>query len=1519
MKLQLIIDVKQEGEGFKASIDGVNKLKTAATGAHDAGGQAAQKHSQQVFSLSTNIMMAYAKYQLLKMGIESLIAPFRSVIETGVKFNALLQTSQLGIAAIIAQVGALTDANGRLVTGQEKFNRAQEIAIGIQKELMIAARTTAATYEQLLNGLQAALPLAVQRGFDTRQITEFVKLVSQAAAAIDPLLLHEGQFAQEIRGLFEGDLSRMSRLSRVVFSDFAGNAEKLRAKLSELQGQGKLFDFMRERLTQFGEAGTRSLNTLTVASSNFKDFYQQATGEATRKLTEALADSLNKIVDAFTYVDAGGKRAFSPQLIETINNVATAVSDVVGMLTAMVQQMAKLMDYYNELKNPPKTLGDRDSLIRQLGQKEKEFALQQFQAGDPTGERSAALAEINRLKAEIARLTVQLHPQTAQGRGEAEQFLRQLTGGATLQNFGPDLSQYGQRLIDLSKSNPQQYLATIREISKAAKDGTLTQLEYAKALTIAQRALTGGTGLGKGQLEVDDKMKAQRAAMEKMRADLAAMLELRRDETRLLELETDKIGLQQRQLVNTQALEAESLRAGGIRLDQRTKELLLAHQMLAVREVELQKTIALQNAEKQHARELKRIDDEERENKKRDPKFRLPATEFEAQRGAEAVRYASAIRQINAQTELELDQARQKEKKYRSDLFADHRKLMDMRIAGEDALTQKQAENLQKLQAAYEEMFGAIAQGGRDAMLSIFEGKGLTPAFQQLADSFRRTWAGMFGQLVDDWLKNFRAKAFDRAVPRMMPDGQGGFKAVTDAEGNQVYDIQKADPRYKAGFTGLQGAVALYGLYASGQQGATRGQNALSGAMQGAMMGATYSIPGAIIGAVVGAIAGYLTGKDKSSFMVTTSGGKISVAKWGGSSQGQADAALTSINEAIAGAGEGVRALFGAFPTAIAQTMTKLKPGDIFKAQGSRWFTPETLKAFIEQELPKQLFEAYVPQISGGLSAMGVTGGRITELVSMAKTKDPRQAFDFIRTYVEAFVTLRDRVEFLGKGMAGKTATALAELNKTAPERMADISTQILDLAKGFADLDLQDQIARAGQINEKLTARYELELQYLNEIQQTQKAVAKSFLEAAFGLSMGESTPTQQFRALQARRFGVIEGLGAAKTPADVRELADEFTNLTQQMYAVAKGLRDALKEVLGGFDALEKRKAADADAKLSPTERLAKINDKIAELADGFDSLTSEDKVTRSRELLDLANQYYDIQKQALEALAQTAENIHQSITDQIFGIKFDQLRENPQAQINMLLEEQRKYYAQIQRAMSPEELAFLAQRIQQNASQLYELQGKSPEAAGRTVNMLEELDKAIQERTKQLSADWKAHDDELKGRLDGVVGNIQTTVTTLDDVMKSLIGDFETFSQLFGGKLYEMLETAMTADAALFEALNPVLTAFGDSAQRAGDEIGGLAGEDGPIRRFGRGLDAVSEKLEQMASFSNRLDSGAKGELVAAAAAPAAANVTVILGGSAERLIDHVEARIESNSAERMRRSQERTVRTMRGRRL
>lgn len=236
--------------------------------------------------------------QMVQMAIlMAAILGSKKLAEAGTDYNRTLENSALGVGAIMTSMGEITNQQGEILKGQEKWNASQSLTAEAQKELQKIGLATAATYEELVQSYQGmeAPMLSAKLSF-----AESLELTGLLTNAVKSMNLPLNQVVQEGRDIVSGTIDMNSQLARslqITNDDVKSWREK-----------GTVFTEIKSRLEGFTFASKEISKTWDGALSNLKDYAQKALGEGSLPLFEFLKGEIIRFSNEMVTItkDAAG-------------------------------------------------------------------------------------------------------------------------------------------------------------------------------------------------------------------------------------------------------------------------------------------------------------------------------------------------------------------------------------------------------------------------------------------------------------------------------------------------------------------------------------------------------------------------------------------------------------------------------------------------------------------------------------------------------------------------------------------------------------------------------------------------------------------------------------------------------------------------------------------------------------------------------------------------------------------------------------------------------------------------------------------------------------------------------------------------------------------------------------------------------------------------------------------------------------------------------------------------------------
>ncbi|MDA8104656.1 MAG: hypothetical protein M0Z71_04685, partial [Nitrospiraceae bacterium] len=328
-KIQLIIEAfDKTKEAFKTL---ENSIKGTGEGVKGLGATCKETHAK-VLDLGRAL-------QVLVAG-----AGIKQLVDTFMSYNKTLETSKLGIAAIITSMAQVTDAQGRSLEGAEKFAASQAVAATAQRELQNIAMRTSATYQELVEVYQGILAPALSAKMTFKETLEITGLLTNAVKAIG---LPFNQIKQEARDLIQGGIQPASSSLAIAL----GITDSM---VKQWREAGTIFQELNKRLEGFKYASNEFANTWEGAWSNLKDVTSRALGEGFKPVFEKLKKELISLTNSFVNIieevdkKTGQSRIvdiqIKPEIKEKLEEISRAILNVIEGIKTLFNWGKKMWD-----------------------------------------------------------------------------------------------------------------------------------------------------------------------------------------------------------------------------------------------------------------------------------------------------------------------------------------------------------------------------------------------------------------------------------------------------------------------------------------------------------------------------------------------------------------------------------------------------------------------------------------------------------------------------------------------------------------------------------------------------------------------------------------------------------------------------------------------------------------------------------------------------------------------------------------------------------------------------------------------------------------------------------------------------------------------------------------------------------------------------------------------------------------------------------------------------------------------
>lgn len=299
-------------------------------------GKAAAAASNDFSSLSSKIG-DYAKRIAVLYGAYRTLETVLGTVRRGLDFSSSLEASEISIASVIAATNKLSDAQGNVLDGADKFNAAQELSKSMMDEIQVLALQTTATFDSLADGVAGVIAPATKFGVSMEKLPAFAV---RAAQAMTTMKVPVQQMRTEIEALLSGNINRAQD---VLATNLGITGEMVR----NWQKQGTLVDELNKRLEAFAIAGDRVADSWSGLRGNMEDALNYLSGRTGRGIFEGAKQAYRELLDLM--VSTEGKVGVGKD-IENLVELLTDVQNIIGQ--ELVEATRGFIELVKELNEP---------------------------------------------------------------------------------------------------------------------------------------------------------------------------------------------------------------------------------------------------------------------------------------------------------------------------------------------------------------------------------------------------------------------------------------------------------------------------------------------------------------------------------------------------------------------------------------------------------------------------------------------------------------------------------------------------------------------------------------------------------------------------------------------------------------------------------------------------------------------------------------------------------------------------------------------------------------------------------------------------------------------------------------------------------------------------------------------------------------------------------------------------------------------------------------------------------------
>lgn len=318
--------------GVSEATENLDKKTTSLSKTFDSAFSRTKGNVQQLRSLAQQLVAVYSAYKSL--------SALGSTLKLGVSTNQEWEESKLSIASVIAATNTLSDSQGKVLEGTEKFTAAQELAAQMMERIQVLGLQTTATTQDLVNGVQGIIAPASRVGIELEKIPDLAVNIAQAMGSMKIPL---EQMRTEAEALLSGNINRAQD---ILATNLGITGEMVR----NWQKQGTLLQEINARLESFRLSGEAIADTWTGLTSNLEEYIQFISRGAGEGLFENLKQAVREIQK--TLVTTNAKTGYA-EISGDVKNLVAAYKELNNFIgERLLSATRSFLNALKELNDP---------------------------------------------------------------------------------------------------------------------------------------------------------------------------------------------------------------------------------------------------------------------------------------------------------------------------------------------------------------------------------------------------------------------------------------------------------------------------------------------------------------------------------------------------------------------------------------------------------------------------------------------------------------------------------------------------------------------------------------------------------------------------------------------------------------------------------------------------------------------------------------------------------------------------------------------------------------------------------------------------------------------------------------------------------------------------------------------------------------------------------------------------------------------------------------------------------------
>ena len=341
-----------------ALADAANKAQKSVSDVGDKGassvaglGKNADAAASQIKGLATQILALVGAYKALQAA--------SSFVTRAFDFSSNIEDSQIAIASVLGATNKISDSQGRMLEGTEKFNAAQQISAQMMEKIQVLALSTTATFDDIVQGVSGIIAPATKAGVAMEKLPQFAVTAAQAMTAMK---VPVQQMRTEIEALLSGNINKSQD---ILATNLGITGEMVR----NWQQQGTLVEELTKRLSIFAEAGEATAQTWSGLKSNMKDALDYLSTQTGKGLFEGAKQSYRELLALLVSTDHG-KLGLSEDVQNIVAMMKELEDEIGNKLVDATKEFVSVIRELNKAENTEelkRSLVNIGSLLSDVG------------------------------------------------------------------------------------------------------------------------------------------------------------------------------------------------------------------------------------------------------------------------------------------------------------------------------------------------------------------------------------------------------------------------------------------------------------------------------------------------------------------------------------------------------------------------------------------------------------------------------------------------------------------------------------------------------------------------------------------------------------------------------------------------------------------------------------------------------------------------------------------------------------------------------------------------------------------------------------------------------------------------------------------------------------------------------------------------------------------------------------------------------------------------------------------------